>query len=250
MASSVECEAMVLLHAFPLDAAMWHPQFAAAPPGWRILAPDVPGFGESDDREPPVSMDDFADSVLGLLDALGLHRVLLAGLSMGGYAALAILRRDPARVGALVLADTRAEADSEQARAGREALLARLEADGPAGIADEMAPRLLGPTARRERPELYALVREQISRNGREGIRNAIVRMRDRPDSTPILGTIRCPALVVVGEEDAVTTPVTARSLQAAIPGARLAVIPAAGHLSNLENPAAFNAALLSGVRS
>jgi 3-oxoadipate enol-lactonase len=163
---------------------------------------------------------------------------------MGGYVTFASWRLAPLRWRGLVLADTKAGADSEQARAGREALRGVVKTKGPPGIADEMLPKLLGETTRTTRPELVDRVRRLVERQTADGVDAAIVRLRDRPDSTALLGEIGVPALVVVGEEDAVTPPSESELMQARLGDAQLARIPEAGHLSCMENPEAFNAAL------
>jgi 3-oxoadipate enol-lactonase len=238
--------ALVLLHAFPLSAEMWQPQLAAVPPGWRFLAPDLRGFGQSTPGDPvlPASIDDYGEDVVVLLDALGLERAVVAGLSMGGYAAFSVLRLRPDRVRALVLADTRAEADGEAARAARDSMIETLAAGGAAAVFERMQPGLLGETTRTARPGVVGQVRTLVLSQPADGIHRAIERLKSRPDSTPLLARISCPALIVVGAEDQITTPEVAGQLQARIRGSELAVIPKAGHLSNLEQPAPFNQAL------
>jgi pimeloyl-ACP methyl ester carboxylesterase len=232
------------LHAFPVSSAMWLDQLHAVPPGWRMIAPDLAGFGGTTDHAERPSIDDFARDVDQLLDALSLEQVVLGGLSMGGYAAFAVHRLAPTRLRALILADTKATADTPAARDGREAMLRVVDERGSAGVADEMLPKLLGGTTRRSRPAVEARVRALIEANTAAGLRRAIVRLRDRPDASPQLAQIRVPVLVIVGEEDGVTPVDDARAIAAGAPDARLAIAPEAGHLSNLENPASFNAAL------
>ncbi len=171
---------------------------------------------------------------------------------MGGYVAFALWRLEHLRWRGLVLADTRAGADSEQARAGREKMLQTLQARGTHGVADELLPKLLGNTTRTQRPQLVDHVRRLIERQTNEGISGAVVRLRDRPDSTPLLAEITVPVLVMVGDEDEVTPPSEAEGIQAHLADSRLVRIPQAGHLSCLENPEPFNAALaafLSSIR-
>ena len=236
---------LMLLHAFPLSAEMWRPQLEAPPAGWRVIAPDFAGLGRSDDRESDsVSLDDYAVDVMGLADRLAIPGFVAAGLSLGGYVALALARLAPDRLDGLVLADTKAPADSAEARAGREKMLATLSERGAGGVADEMLPRLLGPTTRQDRPDVVAEVRSLILTNNPEGIRHAILRLRDRPDAVPVLPRIEAPTLVLVGEEDEVTPVAEAERMQHGIAGARLETIPGAGHLSNMERPEAFTAAL------
>jgi 3-oxoadipate enol-lactonase len=236
---------LVLLHAFPLTADMWQPQLQSPPDGWRVLAPDFAGLGGSDDHErAAVALDDYASDVLAWLDRLGIGQFVLAGLSLGGYVALAIARMAPNRIGGVVLADTKAPADSEEARAGRERMLETLSERGTDGVAEAMIPKLLGETTRRTKPELVSEVRSMILKNAPEGIRRAILRLRDRPDASPVLPRIHAPVLVIVGDEDAVTPPSEAAALRAGIPLATLQTIAAAGHLSNLEAPGPFNQSL------
>ena len=169
---------------------------------------------------------------------------------MGGYAAFSFLRTRPERVRGLVLADTRAEADGESARAARDAMIETLARGGAPAVFERMLPGLLGRTTRDSRPEVVDRVRALALSQPAEGIRRGIERLKSRPDSTGLLGRITCPTLVVVGEEDQITTADVARGLHDRIPGSTLAVIPRAGHLSNLENPDAFNAALTEFLRS
>ncbi len=243
---------LVLLHAFPLSAEMWEPQLNAVPAGWRFLAPDFRGFGESapGDAADPAAIDDYGEDVLALLDALGVEQAALAGLSMGGYAAFSVLRLRPERVGRLVLADTRAEADTEAARAGRDAMLDALSKGGPTAVFERMLPGLLGKTTRSTRRDIVELVRAMALSQRADAIRGGILRLKSRPDSTPLLPRIPCPTLIVAGDEDQITTPDEVRRLHARVPGSRLALIPRAGHLSNLEQPEAFNDALTRFLQS
>jgi len=233
---------LVLLHAFPLAAAMWEPQFAALPPGWRVVAPDLAGFGESApgaSRFPGI--DDYASDVLALLDHLHVDAAVVGGLSMGGYVAFALQRLAPARLRGLVLADTRPEADSEQARATRMKTFETLDREGPAGVAESMLPKLLGATTRYD---VVASVRSLASSQRVEGVRRAVFSLMSRPDSTHLLRDITSPVLVVAGDEDEITGPDVARQMHRQVAGAELALIGGAGHLSNLEQPEAFNLAV------
>jgi pimeloyl-ACP methyl ester carboxylesterase len=235
----------LFVHAFPLAADLWRPQLDAVPEGWRFIAPDLRGFGPRPaDAEPVRDVDGHARDLIALADHLGLARFTVVGLSMGGYVAMALARLAPARLGALVLCDTRAEADTEEGRQNRERMREALRTGGPAAVADAMVPRLLGPTSQRERPALRDLVRATIERNRATGIDAAIVALMTRPDASAGLQDVACPTLVVVGAEDGLT-PVEAHvRMQTLIAGSRLEVIDGAGHLSNLERPDAFNAIL------
>lgn len=232
---------VVLVHAFPLSGAMWQPQIEALASDYRVIAPDLRGFGASAVPEGPYAMETFAEDIAGLLDTLGIDQVVLGGLSMGGYVAFAFYRRFPERVRALILADTRAAADSAEAKAGREEHARLAEREGAGAIADMMLPRLLStgaPVALRVR------VRGIIEGNQPRGIAGALRGMALRPDATDLLPRISVPTLFLVGEEDMLTTPEVMQEMQAAVRGSRLARIPHAGHVANLENPEAFNTAL------
>jgi pimeloyl-ACP methyl ester carboxylesterase len=235
---------LVWLHAFPLSSGMWEPQLTAVPTGWRVLAPDLAGQGASDDHAGPPSIDDYASDLEALMDAIGISSAVIGGVSMGGYATLACHRHMPSRARGYVLADTKAGPDTPAAREGREKMLQIIDAHGVDGVADEMLPKMLGPTTRHSRPNVESRVRVLVETNSAEGLRRAVHRLRDRPDAVPQLASMAVPTLVMVGEEDAVTPLTEARLMAETIPSATLTVIPAAGHVSNLENPAAFNAAL------
>jgi pimeloyl-ACP methyl ester carboxylesterase len=235
---------VVWLHAFPVSSAMWTDQLESVPAGWRMIAPDLAGFGGTTDHSGPPSIDDFAKDFDQLLESLRVRAAVLGGLSMGGYAAFAVHRLVPDRLRGLILADTKSGADTSRAREGREAMLQVVERRGGAGVADEMLPKLLGGTTRRARPAIEARVRALIEANPPDGLRRAIIRLRDRPDASSQLAKIPVPVLVLVGEEDAVTPVEDARAIADGAPDARLVILPEAGHLSNLENPSSFNAAL------
>jgi pimeloyl-ACP methyl ester carboxylesterase len=222
---------------------MWRPQLEAPPQGWRLIAPDLRGFGPSA-GDAAATMDDMASDVAAFLDALEIDRATIGGLSMGGYVTFALFRLAPERFNGVVLADTRAQADTPQGREGRRKMLDLLRERGPSGIADDMLPKLLGETSKRERPRLQAVVREMIEANSAEGIRGAIEAMMGRPDSTPQLERMTCPTLVLVGDEDTLTPPADAGALDLQLSRSHLVTLPRAGHLSNLEAPDDFTRAL------
>ena len=236
---------LILLHAFPLSADQWLPQLARPPRGWRVIAPDLRGFrGAGPAFEQfgleAMRIDDYAEDVFALMTHLEIDRAVIGGLSMGGYVALAMQRLAPERISGLVLANTRATADSDQARAGRDRMIALAQADGPMAIAREMVPKLLGPTTIRERPDLVDALIAVVAMNSTEAIVAGLTAMKSRPDSTPLLSTIAVPVTVIAGEEDAIIPVAESEAMHAAIPGSRFIVIPRAGHLSSLEDPVAF----------
>jgi pimeloyl-ACP methyl ester carboxylesterase len=235
--------AVLLVHAFPLSGAMWRQQVAALHERYRVIVPDLRGFGGTDAPPGIYSMDQQADDLATLLEYLGVSTTALVGLSMGGYISLAFWRRHQEKVAALVLADTRAGADSAEGRAGRETNARLAEEHGAAAIAEKMIPGLIAPgTSQAVREELRGL----IMGNSPVGIAGALRGMAVRPDSTPDLGGIGVPTLVIVGDEDGLTPPAEAELMSGGIAGSVLARIEGAGHLSNLEQPEAFSA-ILSG---
>jgi 3-oxoadipate enol-lactonase len=265
---------LLFVHGFPLDHTMWAEQIDAISSQCRVIAPDLRGFGQSrkGDRsnlceapsgpcrqigpvpfsaagETPAlrfTMGQFADDLAALLDALNIgERVVYCGLSMGGYIAFQFWRKYAERLRGLVLCDTRAAADSPEAAAGRHVMADRVLAEGPAPLVEAMLPRLFGETTQRERPELVEGLRRLMMANSPNGIAAAARGMAERPDMTASLGEIRCPTLVIVGQDDAISPPAEMRGIAHAIPGAKLVEIPAAGHLSPMENPAAVTAAIL-----
>lgn len=241
---------VVLLHAFPLNRRMWAPQVAELSARCRVITPDFRGHGESGVAEEDSTMERLAEDVRGLLDVLKLERVALGGLSMGGYVAFAFLRRWPERVAALVLPDTRASADTEEGRKGRYETAAVAEREGSAAIAGQMLPKLLAPATHERKPEVVAAVREMILEASPAGIARALRGMAARPASFDLLPHIKCPTLIIVGEQDGLTPPADSEAMAKAIPGSSLVKIPEAGHLSNLEQPEAFNSALRTFLSS
>jgi 3-oxoadipate enol-lactonase len=244
----------VLLHAFPLSADMWRPQLDDPAPGWRLIAPDFRGFrGPASPPALPVgpmAMDDYAKDVIALLDALELRTAVVCGLSMGGYVAFALWRLAPHRLRGLVLADTRAGADTEEGRAKRGEMLALLKREGAAGVATQMLPNLLGKTTHQSRPEIVTRVRQLIEANSSPAIAAAIGALRDRFDARPLLPGICMPMRLIVGAEDTLTPPDLSDEMRLQLPDADLTVIHEAGHLSNLEVPWLFSGTLTAYLTS
>lgn len=233
---------VVLLHAFPLHAQMWRPQLERVPEGWRYIAPDFRGFGASPAAlSGRVGMADYAADVFDLLDALEIDEPVVVGLSMGGYAAFAMYRQAPSRLSGLVLADTRSQADTAEARQMRMRLRETIAAGGPSALADQMLPRSLSPHAD---AALVGGVRRMIESGAPAALDAALVAMMERPDVTADLAAISCATLVIVGEHDVIAPVAEAEAMQRAIPRSTLTVIRDAGHLSSLEQPEAFSRAL------
>ena len=235
---------LVLIHGFPLSAHMWEPQFVLSESGWRLVVPHLRGFDEGAAGRSATSMDDYAGDIIDLLDSLHIEQAVIGALSMGGYVTFALLRNAPSYFKGLVLADTRPQADTPEGRAGRERMITMVREKGPSSVADDMVPKLLGETTRREHPGVVEQLREIILSNGSETIAAALTAMMRRPDSTPTLKTIKVPTLIVVGEEDTVTPPQDSVEMHNAIPGSELVRIPKAGHMANMEQPTVFNDAV------
>ncbi len=234
---------LVFLHAFPLNRTMWDPQVSALVAECRCIPIDCRGMGESSITG-PFSMDRFADDAVGVLDTLQIERAVFVGSSMGGYVAFALWRRHPDRVRALVLADTRAGADTQEGVERRRALIELAEEQGSAAVANAQIAGLVGKSTRERRPDVYDALHRMMAQSPAEGIVGALEAMIERPDSTPTLATITVPTLVIVGDEDVLTPAREARLLHEAIASSRLEILQQAGHLPNVERPAAFNTVL------
>ncbi|MBV6522151.1 MAG: 3-oxoadipate enol-lactonase 2 [Gemmatimonadaceae bacterium] len=228
------------LHGFPHNRSLWTPQLHGLLDRARCLAPDLRGFGETT-AAGPFSMDQYADDVASLLDLVRIERAVIVGLSMGGYVAFSFWRRHRDRVRALVLADTRAGADTEEARTRRNEMIALAREKGSAAVADAMIVGMVGRGTRERSPHVVDEVHRLLASAPVEGVIGALEALRERADSHSTLATIDVPTLVVVGEEDVITPVSEARVLHSAVRGSSLEVLSGAGHVSNVERPAAFN---------
>lgn len=240
---------LVLLHGFPHDRSLWAAQLAAPLAGVRLIALDLPGFGESDAADVP-SLDHWADWVVAALDALRIDRAVIGGLSMGGYLTFAVWRRHASRVQGLILADTRAGADTLEGQDKRVAMQAQVLKAGPGAIAAAMLPGMVGKTTRAERPRAVEYLDAMMRRASVAAIHDALEALRTRPDSTPTLATITVPTLIICGDEDVLTPVAESEAMHAAITDSQLAVLPGAGHASCVELPAAFNAVLSGFIQA
>jgi 3-oxoadipate enol-lactonase len=244
---------VVLLHGFPLDHTMWAAQINALVGVARMIAPDLRGFGKTPlgmiDASRGVSMEQHADDVAELLDRLSIGEpVVLCGFSMGGYVAWQFVRKYPERLRALVPWDTRAVADTEEARAGRIQMAENVAEWGSPRIAEMMGPKLFAAETFAKQPEVVQAVRVVVGKTLPAGIAAAARGMAARPDMTSLLPTINVRTMVVVGEHDAISPPAEMKTIADAIPEAEFVVIPDAGHMSTMENPAAANATLVRFV--
>jgi 3-oxoadipate enol-lactonase len=240
---------LVLLHAFPLDSRMFEPQTKALAGLRRLITPDYPGFGRSPRAPAQPDVRYYAEGVRGLLDRLGLERVVLGGVSMGGYVVFECLRLFPQRISGLILANTRPEPDSEEMRENRKEMARRVADEGVGVLVELQMGRLLARSTLENNEEVVEKVRAMILESNPNGVVAALGAMRERPDSTPLLGKIEVPTLVIGGEEDAISSPEVMGAMAEKIPDSRHVTLPGVGHLSNLEAPEDFNAALKEYLR-
>jgi 3-oxoadipate enol-lactonase len=234
---------LVLLHGFPLDRRMWDAQVERLSEHHRVIAPDLRGFGQSR-RSDPFTIESLADDVHLFLDQLGALPCVLAGLSMGGYVALAYAKKYPADLRGLILLDTKAEADTADGKAAREKMIQLVRSSGAAAVAEQMLPKMIAPAALESRPDVVKTMRQIMENCPAHTIEYALKAMRDRKDRTGELPSIKCPTLVIVGDADAITPPAVAEKMAGAIPGAKLEVVRGAGHMSPLEQPEHVNRAI------
>ena len=236
---------VVLIHGFPFDHLMWRHQVTAFT-SRRCIAPDLRGAGTAfaPDRPGDYSMVAYADDIIALLDSNHVDRAVFCGLSMGGYIAFELVRRCAGRIAALVLCNTKAAADSEEAKRGRDALATKARLEGARAVAAEMVPKLLARATREQRPDVARAVTEIIAPQPVTGIAGALRALRDRPASPATLAEIRVPTLVIAGGDDQIAPADGMKAMAGRIVGAQFEMIRDAGHLTPLEQPQAFNAAL------
>ena len=236
---------VVLIHGFPFDHLLWRHQVAALT-RWRCIAPDLRGAGTTGTPMPveEFSMDSYADDLIALLDQSQIGQAVFCGLSMGGYITFELLRRFPERVRAAILCHTKAAADTPEAKRGRDALAARAQEGGARAVADALLPKLLARATQERQPGVVGEVREMILRQPVWGIVGVLRALRDRPDSTPLLGRIGVPVLVVAGDDDQIAPAAEMEAMARAIPGAQFTLVAGAGHMTPLEQPPALTGAI------
>ncbi len=228
---------LVLLHGFPLDRTIWRPQAEKLSKKYRVITPDLRGHGLSEAPEGVYTMDLYASDLKAVLDSIGVRAVVLGGLSMGGYVAFAFYRLFKERVHGLILVDTKAEADSPEARARREEQALSVLKNGSGEIAGQLIGRMFTEKTLTVNPVLAERVRRMMENTSPVGIAGALRGMAERRDSTQLLASIKVPTLVIVGEEDPITPVSDARRMVGMIPGSELVVVPGAAHLTSLEKP-------------
>jgi len=242
--------AVLLIHGFPLNRRMWRPQVAILlAAGYRVIAPDLRGFGDSDVTDAACSMDLLADDLVELLDHIGITQAAVVGMSMGGYLLFNLLERYPQRVQAAVFAVTRAVADDAEGRAGRRRLADDVVKFGPQVVADRFLQLLFAPDTEAERPRLAEEVYGWMVATASSGLAGGLLAMGQRRDATALLPLITAPALAIGAEQDRACPPEHLRAIADAMPDCRLCIIPGAGHLVNLEQPGDFNRTLLGFLR-
>ena len=234
---------VLFLHAFPLSLGMWDAQESLAP-RYRVVRFDARGFGGSDVGDAILTMDRIADDAAVLIERLRLGPVILAGCSMGGYAAFAFAQKHASLLRGLILVDTKASADSPDARKGRGDLAAKVMKEGAQAALDAFLPKIVGETTKKSRADVVARLKDTILAASPQGISDGLHGIATRQDSTPFLREVMAPTLVVCGEEDVITPRVDAEILQRGIKGAELVMIPNCGHLPSMESPEELNTIL------
>lgn len=241
---------LLLVHGFPFSHAMWMPQIEALKKDYRIIAPDLRGHGKSEVGEGQFFIETLADDVLALLDALRIEKCAVCGLSMGGYVTMRMQAMAPQRFSAVILADTRADADSDEAKLKRAAGFAALKRDGLPAFCEGFLKAVFAASSFRERPEAVEAIRKIILAQDPLGVAGTMLALAARSDSTATLQALKLPTLILCGREDATTPPACSEAMARLIAGSKLTFIEKAAHMANLENPAAFNAALIDFLRS
>jgi len=240
---------LVLVHGFPLNGRMWDAVSPALSAKYRVLVPDLPGFGRSRPAV-PFTIDSLADDLFARLVALDAIPCVLAGLSMGGYISLSFAVRHAAALSGLMLIDTRAEADTPQGRIARDEMIQLVRTGGSVAIAERMLPKLLAPETPARQPDVATALRSIMESCSPQAIEHGLIAMRDRADRTGDLASITTPTLIIVGDADAITPPSTAQAMGARIPRSVVRLIPGAGHMSPMEQPAEASHVMLEWLQA
>jgi len=241
---------VLFIHGFPFSHQMWRSQMdAVAAAGFRGLAYDIRGHGFSDVGDGQYTIESHVDDLFGLMDYLKLPRAVIAGLSMGGYIALRALEREPARFVAVILCDTRSEADTDEARVRRAGSVKSVKAEGSGAYAEGYVRQMFAPRSFTTNPGAVETIRAIIAGTPPLSIAGTLIALAARTDTTRSLAAVNIPALIMVGDQDTVTPLSSAQVLHAGIRGSELHVVPGAAHMSNMENPAFFNEKLLAFLR-
>jgi len=238
--------AVLLVHGYPLCRRMWRPQAEALrEAGYRVIAPDLRGFGDSESGDAPFSMDRFADDMAGLLDHLGIEQAAVAGMSMGGYVLLNLLERHPRRIAAALFVVTRAGADDPAGKNKRTALADEVRRGRPQAVGEAFRGVLFAEQTPARMPGIVAEVEGMMASADPQGLAGGLLAMRERKDYAPSLPSFRLPCLVIGAEQDRAIPPDQSEALAAGLPDSTLRLLPGGGHMVNLEQPEAFNAALV-----
>jgi len=236
---------VVLIHGFPMNRSIWSQQLQSLAPHYRVITPDLRGFGLSSVTPGKVTVEQWADDLAAMLDALQITEpIVLGGLSMGGYVAFRFFEVYRSRLAGLILCDTKAVADTPQAAAGRLEMAQRLQVEGVQFLADTMLPRLLAPTTLEDKPEVVEHLRQMILAGDPAGYAATSRGLAERPNFTPLLPKIDCPTLLIVGRQDAISTAAEMNAMARAIRGSRIVEIDGAGHVAPLEAPEEVSAAM------
>ena len=240
---------VVFIHGFPFSHAMWNDQMMALPQDFRAISYDIRGHGKSEAGDGQYSIEFFVDDLIGLLDELGIKKAVLCGLSMGGYIALRTHERHPDRIRALILCDTRSEADPNEARIKRANQVKAVKAQGVKAFAEGFVKAVFAPATFKSNPKAIESIRAIIEAISPLSIAGTLLALAARTDTTSSLASVAVPTLIMVGEHDSLTPPPASESMHKHIKGSQLQIIPEAAHMSNIENPAVFNKHLIDFLK-
>jgi pimeloyl-ACP methyl ester carboxylesterase len=238
------------VHGFPLSRKLWQAQMEGLAEAAHVIAVDLRGHGESGGAGEAFTMEQFADDLVAFLDACQIsEKIVLGGLSMGGYVSMAFLRKHPQRLAGLLLTATRAAADSPEGRANRDKSIALVQAEGTAPLLEGMLGKLLSPHSLEHRPDLAAQARAVMQGITAQTVMADLRGLKARPDSTTVLQAAHLPVCIIHGADDQIVPAAEAQALHTELKNSRLHILPHAGHLPNLEQPELFNQAVQAFLR-